>query len=130
MREDFVRVFGGIEAIDRDSQQLAWLVRLIDTVADRALKPRGMKIRSDAFVFLFHNLRLMVVIPWQLVHGADFNNAEMTEVVEEDLEKIIEVAANLSEASDKREVSANALFQAIAQLDSTLQVRAEDFWGP
>lgn len=131
MRGDFITFFGGAEAAIRlNARDRQWLVILLDEEAEGSLRRDGLRLRSDAFVFLFHNMLMMVITPWESAERRNFVEAGMGEVLRSDVRRIFRLAAELSMGERREEVSANAVFQAIAQLGEDLRIRAEEFWGP
>ena len=130
MREDFVRHFGGVQAGIRDYADYQWLVRLLDEENILLFRETEMHLRPDAFVFLFSNLRIMIVRPWEAVEGRDFYASGMSDLIRRDVRDIFRLAAEQRREGERKEISANAVFQAIAQLGEGLRTRAEEFWGP
>lgn len=130
MREEFVRIFEGLEALNRESREFSWLVQLIDETAKDVLGPSSLQLRSDAFLFLFHNLRLMVIIPWLLTHGTRSEFSDLVTLIREDLRLIFASCVPVHSDEKHAEVSANTVITVIAQLGGELRTRAEEFWGP
>ena len=130
MREEFVRIFEGLETLDRESREFSWLVQLIDETARDTLGQSSLQLRSDAFLFLFHNLRLMVIIPWLLAHGTRSEFFELETLIREDLRLIFEHCVQARDDKIHAEVSANTVITVIVALGVHLRTRAAEFWGP
>lgn len=126
MRQDFVAFFTGMEAGIREADDLPWLVETIDECRTE-LREQGFTLRADAIVFLYVNLRAMVVLP--------SGGSQMPDDVREKLASMIRgdmslVFSRVMDNAADGEVSANEVFQAVGELSEQLTIRAEDFWGP
>ena len=129
MQQEFVAFFAGMEAQIRESGDLPWLVATIDE-GRIALQERGFTLRADAFVFLYVNLRVMVVLPSVGRQVAAEDAQEMlVPVIRGDIGLVFGRVMQSAGAEDEA-VSANAVFQAIGELSEQLAIRADEFWGP
>lgn len=127
--QGFLGFFNSMEVQIRESGELPWLVSVIDEAWDR-VQDRGLTLRADAFVFLHMNLRLMVVDPWVGLRGSDADVGEIELMIRNDLARALSLAAERASRAEDEAVSANAVFQAIAELGDELLIRVEGFWGP
>ena len=129
MDQQFVDYFKNTEQRIRNKEDLPWLVSAIDDSVEE-LQRRELTLRSDAFVFLFLNLEKMVWAPWTASQGADADVNVIGDRIRTDLRIVMRLAAWSASQANEVEVSANSVFQAIAQLQHVLSIRVEEFWGP
>lgn len=145
MREEFLIYFRETESQVRDfprlpfiypfpfpfqDRDIEWLVQLLDEEAAEILKPNGVVLRSDAFLFLIVNLRIMIIDPWQYTREQPLPESELVELLRNDIRMIYREVVQRSVDEKHEEVSANSIFQAVASLSDNLKSRAEELWGP
>ena len=106
LRDEYVPFFAGMEAQNRESNDLPWLVEMIDGLGAE-LGERGYMLRADAFVFLFVNLRVMAIFPWAGLRMRAADSTEIALIIRNDLQRVLQLFA---ERARDGVLSANAVF--------------------
>ncbi len=86
-------------------------------------------LRPDAELFLMINVGQLIVIPWSETEKQDFLQVHRN-ILHQDLAAIIGQADKVASSSGRREISANALLEAVASRTVRILTRGLDIWGP
>jgi hypothetical protein len=119
-----LKLFGG-QPFGPWSEEAGWLRRIIDDVEKELLRSSTYELRADAKFWLLTNLWYMIVVPTQ---RAGKEPGEVKNIIASDVRTIVSHAVEMAKKTNKRELSAHSIVEALHGSWNHLKSGALDLW--